>query len=102
MEPFQLYNSLFVYDPVAVVKFDTFLEVLVVGTNNGWIRVFSMKTLEMRASFRAHDSSVLNIICSNFGIFSLCKSQVALHTHNGLPVSGGAFGKLPEKLAKLR
>ena len=38
MDPFWLHNSIIAYDPVSVVKFDTFLEVLVVGTN-GWIRV---------------------------------------------------------------
>ena len=101
MDPFQLYNSIFVYDPVAILKFDTFLEILVVGTNNGWIRVFGMKTLEMRASFRAHNTAVLNIICSNFGIFSLSNNTIALHTHNGLPVSGGVFANLAENLSKL-
>ena len=39
MDPFWLYNSIVAYDPISVVKFDTFLEVLVVGTND-WIRVF--------------------------------------------------------------
>ena len=29
MDPFQLYNSILVYDPVAILKFDTFLEILV-------------------------------------------------------------------------
>ena len=48
MDPFWLHNSIIAYDPVSVVKFDTFLEVLVVGTNNGWIRVFGMKSLEIR------------------------------------------------------
>ncbi len=101
MDPFWLHNSIIAYDPVSVVKFDTFLEVLVVGTNNGWIRVFGMKSLEIRASFRAHRTAVVSVICCNFGILSLSKDQASLHTHNGVPVSNGEFARLSENLVDL-